>query len=69
MLVLTKLDFIGLEEIKIIEKEVNGDSEIVIIKDDIQNLYEDTVESFKKLFNSVKFGKQIVSEEVEERSP
>lgn len=61
-----QIERLGLEEIKIIEKEVNGDSEIVIIKDDIQNLYEDTVESFKKLFDSVKFGKQIVSEEVEE---
>ncbi|MBN2795870.1 MAG: HD-GYP domain-containing protein [Clostridia bacterium] len=61
-----QIERLGLDEVHIIEKDVNGDNQIVIIKDDIQNLYENTVESFKNLFNSIKFGKQIISEEVEE---
>lgn len=60
---LSRLD---LDDLSIIDKEVNGDHEVVVVKDDVQHLYEDTVESFKELFNSAKIGKQIVAEEVSE---
>jgi putative nucleotidyltransferase with HDIG domain len=60
----TMLDRMSIDEVYIIEKEVSGLKEVVVVEDDVQNLYNDTVESFKNLFNNAKFGKQVLAEEV-----
>lgn len=60
------IERLDLMDIRIVEKEAEGEREVVVVDKHVQNIYDETVDSFKKLFGNVKFGKQIVAEEVEE---
>lgn len=60
---LERLDFL---DVGIVDKENEGSKEAVVVDHHVQVIYDDTVKSFKELFNSVKFGKQIVAEEIED---
>lgn len=55
-----------LDSVKIINKVIEGKKEVVIVENIVQKRYEETVESFKILYKSVKFGKQIIAEEFAE---
>lgn len=60
------LDKLNLDDIAIIDKKVKGEDEVVIVDNKIQLIYNDTVKSFKEIFNSVKFGKQVIASEIED---
>lgn len=60
----SKLINTNLTYINIIEKNIEGVSKVVIVKKDIQLAYNKTVKSFKKLFDTAKLGKQILSSQV-----
>jgi len=51
-------------DILIVEKSIEGEKRVVVVENKVQKTYDDTVQSFKNLFNNVKFGKQIVAEEL-----
>lgn len=60
------MDKLDVFDIAIIEKESHGHSEIVLVEEPVQEIYSETVESYKEIFNSVRFGKQLISEEVQD---
>ncbi|MBI9012800.1 MAG: HD-GYP domain-containing protein [Clostridiales bacterium] len=51
-------------DILIVEKSIEGEKRVVVVENNVQKTYDDTVQSFKNLFNNVKFGKQIVADEL-----
>lgn len=51
-------------DILIVEKNIEGEKRDVVVENNVQKTYDNTVQSFKNLFNSVKFGKQIVADEL-----
>jgi len=51
-------------DILIVEKSIEGEKRVVVVENNVQKTYDNTVQSFKNLFNNVKFGKQIVAEEL-----
>lgn len=60
------LERLNIDIVSIVEKEVDGVSEIVVIEEPIQEIFNDTVISFKKIFNDVRFGKQILADDIKE---
>jgi len=60
------LERLDVFDVLIVEKEIQGHQEIVVIDEPVQELYNETVESYKKIYNDVKFGRQLLSEEVNE---
>lgn len=60
------IERLQLDSVKIIEKQVKGSQQVVVVDEHVQEIYDDTVNSFKNLFNSAKIGKQIVAAEVQE---
>lgn len=53
-----------ISDILIVEKSIEGEKRVVVVENNVQKTYDNTVQSFKNLFNSVKFGKQIVADEL-----
>ena len=60
------LERLGVDAVTIVEKEVKNTKEIVVIDDPVQDIYNETVDGFKNIFKGVKFGRQLVAEEVKE---
>lgn len=60
------LERLGVDSVTIVEKEVKDSKEIVVIDDPVQDIYNATVDGFKNIFKGVKFGRQLVAEEVKE---
>lgn len=52
--------------LEIINKNIDDKKEVVIVENDFQEKYRETVESFKNLYKRIKFGSKIVSEEISE---
>lgn len=64
--ILKLLSRMDLDDVAIFEKSVEGERKVFKVDNQLQATYGSTVESFKSLFNSVKFGKQIVAEEIQD---
>lgn len=64
--ILETLHKIDIIDVAIFEKSTEGRKEIFIVDHHVQETYQKTVNNYKSLFNSIKFGKQIVAEEVQE---
>jgi len=55
-----------LKDVVIVEKSIQGEKQVIVVENKVQRTYDSTVQSFKALFNNVKFGKQIVADELNE---
>jgi putative nucleotidyltransferase with HDIG domain len=64
--ILSLLSRIEVIDVAIIEKNIEGEKEVIVIKNEVQKTYGKTVASFKSLFNNVKYGKQIVADEIQD---
>lgn len=64
--ILGLLSRMSLDDVAIFEKSVEGEKKVFKVDNNLQATYGATVESFKSLFNSVKFGKQVVAEEIQD---
>jgi len=62
--IISLLDKMSIIYVAIYEKSIEGEKQVLKVDNTVQATYKDTVESFKMLFNNVKFGKQIVAEEI-----
>lgn len=62
--IISLLDRMDVIDVAIFEKSVEGEKEVFVVKNEVQKTYGKTVESFKTLFNSVKYGNQVVAEEI-----
>ncbi|MCH4890923.1 HD-GYP domain-containing protein [Acidaminobacter sp. JC074] len=58
------LDKMDVFDVAIYEKSIEGKKKVLKVDNTVQATYKDTVTSFKNLFNNVKFGKQVVADEI-----
>lgn len=64
--ILKLLQRMDLQTLAIFEKSIEGEKKVFKVDSQVQATYRSTVESFKTLFQNVKFGKQIVAEEIQD---